>query len=116
MDRVALIKKLDVKFSIFIRRRDENQGCISCGKRIEFKNCDAGHYISRKNMSTRFDEQNVNAQCKECNQFKSGNIPDYERGLVQKYGEGVLEELNTKKNESSKLSSSDIVELIKQYK
>lgn len=116
MNRTALIKKLDVKFSIFIRRRDEGQGCISCGKSIAFSTCDAGHYITRGNMATRFNEKNVNAQCRDCNRFRDGNIPGYERGLIRRHGAGVLEDLNIEKNGSSKLSGSEIADLIKQYK
>ena len=116
MSRLSLIKRLDATFSIFIRRRDEGKGCISCGRPIAFNTSDAGHYITRGNMATRFSEQNVNAQCIECNRFKDGNIPGYERGLIRKYGAGVLEALNIEKNGCSKLSSSEIADLIKQYK
>ena len=46
---------------------------------------DAGHFVTRENMGTRWEEENVNAQCPHCNRFKSGK--QYEHGLAidQKY-------------------------------
>ena len=89
------IEKLDEVFSEYIRLRDADQygmvRCISCGKRMRWTECDAGHYVSRSHMCLRYDEKNVNEQCRECNRFKSGNPEGYERGLRIKYGRFVLE-------------------------
>lgn len=41
---------------------------------------DAGHFITRDNMATRWEEENVNAQCQKCNRFQSGK--QYEHGLA----------------------------------
>lgn len=83
-DRQKLIAKLDTIFSEFIRLRDsDSQGickCITCGSFHHWRECDAGHFITRDNMATRWEEENVNAQCQKCNRFQSGK--QYEHGLA----------------------------------
>lgn len=108
---------LDIEFSKFIRLRDcQNGRCISCGQPITFNTCDAGHFIPRIHTSTRFNEMNVNAQCKLCNRGKDGNIPNYEKGLIRKYGTHAVDELRTLRNSFLKLSQQDMREMIKYYK
>lgn len=65
-DKRKLIKKLDRIFSKYIRLRDTKTGfglCITCESLISFTNCDAGHFVTRDRIATRYDERNVNAQC-----------------------------------------------------
>lgn len=74
-------------FSKFIRGRDANwQGycsCISCGTAKNWKQIDAGHFISQgSDYALKFNELNVNAQCTSCNQYKSGNLIEYRHTLL----------------------------------
>lgn len=73
-----LVKKLDRVFSEYIRLRDATPNgyirCISCGQLKPFSAFDAGHFHSRRHMSTRFDEDNVQSECKGCNRFKSDHL------------------------------------------
>lgn len=91
------LSSADSWFSKFIRLRDADEDgvirCISCGKPVHWKQADAGHFIKRQHKATRFNEKNVNAQCKECNWLKQGNDLHYAKGLEEKYGEGIVEEL-----------------------
>jgi hypothetical protein len=117
--RSKKITKLDDIFSKFIRKRDcgDKEGrCISCNKPITFATCDAGHYINRKHMATRFDEKNVNAQCISCNRFDEGNIQGYRRGLIVKYGEKETDMLEIKKHNECHLSEVELDLLIAFYK
>lgn len=117
--RSKKIDRLDAVFSKFIRRRDcgfEYGRCISCGKIITFNDCDCGHYINRKHMATRYDENNCNAQCRSCNRFSEGNIQGYRRGLIKKYGEKITDNLEIKKHNISKLSEAELDVLISYYK
>lgn len=114
-----MISKLDKLFSSYIRKRDCPNGigrCISCGAVITQTSGDAGHYIPRAHMATRFDERNVNAQCFNCNRLKNGNLNGYKIGLIVKYGEEIINELEGLKRSTVKLSKSDILELINHYK
>lgn len=80
-----LLAKCQRLHNEFIRLRDKNDACISCGSRNELQ---AGHYYSAGHYSAlRFDEINTNHQCKKCNYFLSGNQIEYRKGLIRKYGE-----------------------------
>lgn len=116
--RSKKIAKLDTLFSIFIRRRDCTPigKCISCGKPITFETSDAGHYINRKYMATRYDEKNVNAQCRHCNRFCEGQIQGYRRGLIEKYGEKETLLIETKQFNLCKMSEVELDILIDYYK
>lgn len=118
-DRSKKIERLDTVFSKFIRRRDcgfSYGRCISCGAVIMFDTCDAGHYVNRKHMALRFDEKNVNAQCRSCNRFDEGNVQGYRRGLIEKYGEKDTELLEIKKFNTCHLSEVELDLLISEYK
>lgn len=99
-DRQKLIAKLDTIFSEFIRLRDcDHQGickCITCGEFDHWRKVDAGHFITRDNMATRWEEENVHAQCQSCNRFKSGK--QFEHGLAvdKKHGPGTASKLLVK--------------------
>ena len=69
-DTKKLIKTLDKYFSQFIRLRDtDSQGygnCITCHKELKWSDGNEthnGHFATRNNMSTRWDERNCNIQC-----------------------------------------------------
>ncbi len=113
------IDRLNEVFSRFIRRRDCGFGfgrCISCGKLIEFKGCDCGHYENRKHMALRFDEQNCNAQCISCNRFDEGNKSGYRRGLIAKIGEKATDMLEIRKHNVCHLSEVELDLLYSHYK
>lgn len=105
--------KLDKLFADFIRRRDRNQPCISCGKYTDDK--EAGHFYPRANLVLRWDEKNCAGQCVECNRFKNGNRSAFGRGLALKYGEDAIDILDKKSQERIKLKSYEILEKIELY-
>lgn len=96
-DRQKLIAKLDTIFSEFIRLRDCDKNgvckCITCGGLSHWRQMDAGHFITRENMGTRWEEENVHSQCPSCNRFKSGK--QFEHGLAvdKKHGPGTASKL-----------------------
>lgn len=117
-DRSKKIAKLDTLFSKFIRQRDctPTGSCISCGKPITFSTCDAGHFHNRRFMSLRYDEHNVNAQCRYCNRFCEGSIQGYQKGLTKKIGENSVETLFIKRNNTCKMTGIELDLLINLYK
>lgn len=91
-----LLKKAQDTFNAFIRLRDCEKGCISCGGAVQ----EAGHYFSQGHHSAlRFNEMNTNGQCTRCNHFLSGNLIHYRAGLVKRYSEQkvLLLEFNAKR-------------------
>lgn len=77
---------------------------------------DAGHYVNRSHMSTRYDERNVHAQCRKCNRFDEGNQIGYTRGLIKKYGKGIIDELDVRKHSVSHKTLIEYELLINHYK
>lgn len=101
---------LDRVFSRYVRMRDCHGGtgrCISCGRPITVSTCDAGHFIPRAHTATRWNIRNVHAQCRECNRMKDGNTEGYRRGLIERYGPGIIEQLTQKSRQTVKLTDND---------
>ena len=113
--RKGLIKKLDTIFSEYIRRRyakNEISICVTCGKKDHWKNLQAGHFMSRKHYSTRWDAENVEVQCQACNVFRYG-----EQYLFAKYlGVKKADMLLVKSREMVKFSDYELQEMIDIYK
>src|SRR5688500_14823181 len=84
-------------FSEYIRLRDANADgycvCITSGRLIHWKDCDAGHFISRRHMATKYDEQNVHAQRRFDNRFAAGEQFVYARAIDAKYGKGTADKI-----------------------
>lgn len=120
LTRSKVVKKLDTIFSEYIRLRYADNGiveCFTCGKRAHWKdNMQAGHFQSRKHYATRWDEINVQVQCKACNVFRYGEQFIFGNRLDAKYGEGTAEKLHRKALRSIKLSTNELVLLINKYK
>jgi len=109
------VRELQVIFNKFIRLRDKDKGCISCGTALVNK-YDAGHYRSAGgNPEHRFNEKNVHGQCVYCNQHRHGALIDYRKGLIKRIG---LEEVELLENHiiPMKYSISELIELKVIYK
>lgn len=83
----------DKIFSLWIRERDGHK-CYTCGKQLNPKESQNGHYISRSYLALRYDERNCHCQGVECNVFKSGNLTVYAIKLMEQYGMDILKELH----------------------
>ena len=109
------LNELQVIFNAFIRERDKNEPCISCGKPNGGKE-QAGHYRSVGSCpELRFEENNVFGQCIRCNMYEHGNLIEYRKGLVERVGLHVVEwlELN---HDPKKYTIDEIKELKEHYK
>jgi hypothetical protein len=108
--------KIDKVFHEYIRRRDadNNTGycnCITCNKPIHYTESDAGHFISRGKLSTRYDSRNVYSQCRKCNRFEYGRQYEYSLAL----GEQLSEELLIKSREICKRSEDEWLDIFNNY-
>ena len=112
----AWLKEAQTAFNAYIRKRDEAEGCISCGTTNNVQFC-AGHYFTRGAYpELRFSELNVHKQCnKRCNLELSGNIAAYRVNLLKKIGRENLDFLEGK-HELQKLTIDDIKEIKQYYK
>ena len=117
--RKIVVKRLDSVFSQYIRLKDAFMGdatCVTCGLSKPWKEMQAGHYESRGNFSTRWDEDNVHVQCVGCNVFKKGNYTVYARFMINKYGSAKLDELAVRAKVEFKVSTPDLLDQVEIYK
>ena len=77
----------------FVRERDRDQPCISCGTN-DAAEWHAGHWKSvGANSALRFDPANIHRQCDQCNVFKGGNANEYEIRLPARIGQAEVDRL-----------------------
>lgn len=119
-DRQKLIAKLDTVFSEWVRLRDSDKNgickCITCGDFKHWRDIDCGHFITRDNMGTRWEEENCHAQCAHCNRFKSGK--QFEHGLAvdKVHGPGTTSKLLVKSKGVCNWQDFEIEAMYKYYK
>ena len=92
-------------FQRWIRIRDLGKTCISCNSQLtDIRTFDAGHYYNAKSYpQLLFNEFNVNGQCKNfCNNYMSGNLIEYRKGLIERYGVDVLLDLDELADDKTK--------------
>lgn len=103
-------------FNKYIRLRDRDLPCISCGK-IAVSGWEAGHFWNQgMNGIIRYHEDNVNKQCTSCNRFGHGNLLNYRLNLVKKIGRERVEWLDNNHTGSKKYTREELEEIISKYK
>jgi len=111
--------RLDKIFSLFIRLRDSDEfgygNCVTCNKKVYYKEAHCGHFMSRRHLSTRWDEDNCALQCVRCNIFDQGRQYQFSLYLENKE-KGLPEKLLIKSQKTVKLLKSDYQTLIELYK
>lgn len=112
-------EELDKVFQFYVRLRDSMPGgacrCISCGRVVKFDKIQAGHFRSRKHMSTRWNEFNVNGECFVCNCMDGDHLIDYRRNLIRKIGEQKVQWIESYCHETYKWSDFELLIMIKDY-
>ena len=112
--RSEYMKEAQSAFNKYIRLRDAEQPCISCG-RFHTGQYHAGHYRSVGSApELRFDEQNVWKQCQPCNTHLSGNLINYRQRLINRIGVAAVERLEGK-HEPKKYSVEELKEIKAKY-
>ena len=109
-----LLTKAQIVFNKFIRERDKDKGCISCGNEIT----EAGHYYSQGHHSAlRFNEVNTNGQCTRCNRWMHGNLIHYRNAIINRHGQKKLDLLDSvgTRNPVKKWSRVELEQIIKIY-
>lgn len=112
------IKEAQAAVNKYIRLRDRNKPCVSCGSNPSDSNLitgsrfDAGHYRSRGSAGhLRFNLLNIHKQCVKCNRFNSGNAVDYRIELINRIGLDNVNKLES--NNEHKKFAVDYLERIK---
>lgn len=89
--RADHLREAQAAFNEWIRLRDADRPCVSCGRHHEGQ-YHAGHYRSvGANPELRFEPLNVWKQCAPCNTHLSGNLVNYRISLLQGIGAEKVE-------------------------
>jgi len=119
------IKKLKLKadtlFSKSIRYRDceIKEGmwvgqCITCDRWYDLAKLQNGHFIKRSISITRFNDENCNAICDDCNTKNyTGNAnPRYAQMLDLKYGDGTAKKLKMLSRQYHSFTEEELEDII----
>ncbi len=113
------VDDMDTVFQFYVRLRDAMPGgmtrCISCGKIKPFDKMQGGHFHSRRYMSTRWNEDNVNSECSGCNGYDGDHLLGYRENLIRKIGMTRYKLLEATYLQDKKWNHFEIVLLVKHY-
>lgn len=88
--RAQYLREAQAAFNEFIRLRDRDLPCVSCGRHHEGQ-YHAGHYKTvAASPELRFEPLQVWKQCAPCNNHKSGDIVNYRAELIRRIGEELV--------------------------
>lgn len=110
------IKILQGVFNHYIRLRDKDEPCISCGCDMTNRKGDASHFFPTTYQYLRFNEDNVHLACVTCNRYKHGNIQEYAPRLEKKIGFERMQNLYYTKHHRFELGIPELKQLITEYK
>ena len=110
-----LKKKLQRIINKKVRERDKDLGCIcyGCENPVQV----AAHFIPKRGYDYfRYDMDNIHGCCVGCNTYKEGNTVAFRIGLVERYGEEYVKNIEKKLidyfPEKPKLEIEDVKKLI----
>lgn len=90
----AVINDVKKVFQHFIRLRDKDKPCISCGNKNPSDWCGSHYFPAGVYSGLIFDERNCHGACNTyCNMYLSGNLVNYRIGLIERYGEDFVKQL-----------------------
>ena len=96
------LKEAQAAFNRYVRIRDEERPCISCGSLLQEQKQggvrDCGHMLSRgayPDARHRFGLDNTASQCVKCNRFLSGNVANFRKGMIARWGVHRIEAMET---------------------
>ncbi len=105
-------RELDRVFSLYIRAKYPKK-CYTCGKEGVLQN---GHFIVRKYLATRWDENNCRPQCIGCNIYGKGMSVDFEERLIKELGAEKVQLMKDSRKELWRLDLGFYEERIAHYK
>ena len=123
-DKPYQLKQLEKACNAFVRERDKDLPCISCGSGDSryalgggiYKTVwQAGHYLAvGSHPELRFNPKNIHKQCIECNMHKAGNQIKFRQGLIARFSVDYVDYLEMK-HPALHLTIDEIIELKKFY-
>lgn len=113
--RSDYLKEAQVAFNAWIRERDRDLPCVSCGRHHQGQyHC--GHYRTvAGSPALRYEPLNCAKQCAPCNNHKSGDIVNYRIELVKRIGQEAVEWLEGP-HEPKRYTIEDLKEITSIYR
>lgn len=95
--RAQWMKEAQAAVNSYVRKRDAHLGCISCDRQASWNGqWHASHFRSVGAASAvRFNLWNIHKSCSVCNNWKSGNLSEYEPRLREKIGDSKVDWIRT---------------------
>ena len=104
-------------FQKWVRLRDSGKNCISCNKPTN--DPAGGHFYSAGTYSgLMFNPLNCHLQCNTyCNKHLSGNLLEYRKGLIKRYGNEFVENLDhlSIEGRNYKYTKQELIEIKNKY-
>ena len=104
-------------FQKWVRLRDEGLPCISCGVPNPQDAHGSHYYEAGKYSGLIFNPMNAHKSCKKCNVFLSGNLLEYRKGLIERYGVAYVEKLESLADSGryKKYTKEELIQVKKTY-
>lgn len=112
-ERTLLERQLDAVCSLIVRIRQPK--CVTCDTR---RNLECSHFIGRaESLYLRWDvDDNLNSQCKLCNNAHNDDKTAYEEYLLRTRGLQVVESLKAHRGKMYKWTVPELRDLLKKRK
>ena len=118
-DLQGLVDDLDMWFSKFIRLYyADSKGFVLCytsGRKMNWKQAQCGHFISRKHFATRWLPENCRPQSPTDNCLLDGNLEVFEKKLEEE-NKGIVSWLKEQAREVCKPTREQLKQLIVEYR
>ena len=107
------------KFQKLVRLEEADEfgivQCVTCGKHVNWKSANGGHFHSRRHVPTLLDRRNVHSQCVHCNLYGAGNAAEYLIWMQENYSQDVLEDLVKLRRSEKRYTKLELAELYVGY-
>ena len=90
--------------------------CVSCQRKMPWKQIQAGHFIDGRFNSILFDELGIHPQCGLCNVVHNGRKEEYFIYMETTFGREAIDELRVQRNKQVNFTSEQLEQMIAGYK
>jgi len=100
-------KRADKAFGDYIKARDGG-GCVQCGKQSELT---CGHIYTSAHESTRWDEHNAMAQCRNHNFRHEFDFQPFYEIAVKRFGRKEMQAVHDRFEQQAHFKTHDLLEI-----
>ncbi len=90
--------------------------CVSCQRKMPWKQIQAGHFIDGRFNSILFDERGIHPQCGVCNVVYNGRKEEYFIYMERTWGREIIDELRAQRNQQVNFTAEQLEKMIADYK